>query len=136
MSGTDIGLWVSLGFTIALCIWLCVSMFISMRKLCDKEIDKQIKLGNKVYCTYMVRDSRTKELLVWGNKYRNVNNLILTRAFYKGLRKIYVYEYNSNVNGVDCSITIYANAQGDEPCDIIEPAGEKLFDKEANIFPF
>ena len=107
-----------------------------MRKLCDKSLDKQIELGNKIYCAYTVKDSRTKEHLIYGEEYRSVNDLILTRAFYKGLRKIYVYEFNSNINGVDCTITIFANVPGDEPIKMIEPAGEKLLNEEDNIFSF
>lgn len=129
MTEVEISVVVTCIFTIALIIIFVLCVFASYRDQFAKSLDKQIELGNKIFCYYCVMDSKTQETLIFGAKYRSFNDLVLVRAFWKGLRKIYVYEATKTINEVDCKIIYFANVSEEKPYYSVELAGEKLFNE-------
>lgn len=102
----------------------------------NKAVEKQIKLGNTIWCFYTGQNAKTREDLICGYKYRSFNDLVQTRSFLEklGKRKIFVYETTQTINGIECAITFYANVYRNElekPRFIVEPEGEKLFNENA-----
>ena len=113
-------------------IWGLVYLGLFVVTKCRKAIEKQIELGNKVFCFYTVKDIRTKEVLIAGTKWCDVSGLVLVSTFNRGIRKIFVYQNTETINGTECEITYYANEPEEEPYFIVEPAGEKLFNENSN----
>lgn len=116
----------------ALCIieFIGVSIFICFQ--CEQEKNKiaeqHIQRGNKVFCHYIIEDKNTGEILIYGKRFRgDLNKLVYFGWFRRGCRKIFIYGIDLPINGVDCTIKFYANERECEPCSIITPAGEKLF---------
>ncbi len=120
-----------------LCFVAFVGVAICLGLQCEQEknniAEQHIKRGNKVFCRFTIEDKQTGELLIYGEKYKgNLNKLVFTGTFKEGVRTIFVYKIDIAINGVDCTLTFYANSPECEPYTIIAPEGEKLFSNDEN----
>ncbi len=78
----------------------------------DKDIKERLRNDKEVYCIYTVKTVQGNKELFLGTKYRVMSDLPLVSTFKKSFKRIYTFEKEEEVCGVECRITYWV---GDEP---------------------